>query len=80
MQKRSQPDRITVSLGRKMSITRFENLDLFISYSADRPSKVSPRKAVAALESLVISEFDKLVAKIESGDVKGARKEAQIGT
>ena len=71
----SSPDRITVSLGRKISITKYEPLELFIGYSCDKPSKVSPAKGIQAVEALVIREFERLVAKIEKGEVKGARQE-----
>ena len=70
--KEGSPDRITVSLGRKMSITRYENLDLYVGYSCDKPGNVTPEKAIRAVENLVITEFDRLVQMVKDGKVKGA--------
>lgn len=67
------PDRLTVSIGRKISITRFENLDIYIGYSMDKPVNVDPKTAIRKLEEFVIEEFDRLVQIVQDGKVKGAR-------
>ena len=70
--KESTPDRVNVSLARKISITRYENLDLYVGYSCDKPGNVTPEKAIRAVEDLVIGEFDRLVQMVKDGKVKGA--------
>ena len=79
MKNEGQPDRIVVSLGRKLSITRYENLDCYISYSCDKPPKIAPGKAIQAVQKLVIAEFDRLVQLVRDGKVKGAIEPEERG-
>lgn len=68
-----QNDRVTVSLGRKISITRYENMDVFISYARDREPGEMPEKAVRQTEAMVMLEFNRLVRMVEKGEVEGAK-------
>lgn len=70
---RSNP-RISCSINRKINLGKYENLDVHIGYSDDIASGEKTDDAFLRVERKTVREFERLMAWIEGGKVRGAEK------
>ena len=70
------PDRVTVSIGRRISITRFDGCDVFMSYSQDVVGG-KPEAVIRDTEKKVVAEFERLVKMVAEGDINVGPKKGE---
>ena len=69
-------DRITFSIGRKVNVGRYENLDIFVGYSSDVAGE-SVDLAFQRVEKKTIREFEKIMGMVGDGKIEGAEKKEE---
>lgn len=71
-----KPDRVTISIGRRISITKFDGCEVFVRYDQDVVGQ-TPEKAIVETRNRVIKEFERLVAMVEHGNINVGPKQGE---